>query len=163
MLKYFDCGALAITKDVICQRSFDVAHRNDYSESSIRKYLNGDFAERIGATDAFEFLPYTFSLDSDDGTSYGECTDKVFLLPRHVYEHYFKLMPPVKNWCWTATAWSVLKSSYVYKISAKGGAYIGSVANGRGGVRPAVYLNGLISVTTDTGSERTEENDKGTD
>lgn len=163
-------GALAITKDVICQKSFDVIHRNNYAESTIREYLNGEFAERIGAIDDPGFLPFKLYLASDDGTSYGECTDKVFLLPRHVYEHYFGLMPPVKNWCWTATAWSASESFHVYKISNKGVTHIGSVANGRGGVRPAIYLNELISVLVDNednvckkckhNHERTEQDEK---
>ncbi|MCM1275506.1 MAG: DUF6273 domain-containing protein [Lachnospiraceae bacterium] len=150
-------GALAITKDVVCQRSFDVIHRNNYAESTIREYLNGEFAERIGAINDPGFLPFKLYLTADDGTSYGECTDKVFLLPQHVYEYYFRLMPPVKNWCWTATAQSALRKYDVYKISNKGVTYVGSVANGRGGVRPAVYLNELISVTID--GEEGDKND----
>ena len=74
---------------------------NDWKESSIREYLNGEFAEKlaneIGAENIIEFERDLLSLDGR--TEYGSCMDKVSLLTFDEYRKNRKNIPNA-GYCW---------------------------------------------------------------
>lgn len=79
---------------------------NDWKESSIREYLNGEIAEKlaneIGAENIIEFERDLLSLDGQ--TEYGSCMDKVSLLTFDEYRKYRKHIPNAGYWWWLITA-----------------------------------------------------------
>lgn len=78
---------------------------NNWKESSIRKYLNGEFSEKIateiGAENIIEFERDLLSMDGQ--TEYGSCTDKVSLLNVDEYRKYRGNIPNADYWWWLIT------------------------------------------------------------
>lgn len=78
---------------------------NDWKESGIRKYLNGDFLEKllseVSADNIIEFERDLLSMDGQ--TEYGLCTDKVSLLNVDEYRKYRKHIPNADYWWWLIT------------------------------------------------------------
>lgn len=143
-------GSLVLSKDIVCNKPFDEDNYNDFAKSSIRKYLNGEFADSIEANTS-DFLPYELDLTADDGTTYGKCKDRIFLLTTDIYRRNRDVIEPIDDWWWTATAYSASAAysfhvRYVYTDGTLGsiGAYYGN-----GGVRPLCYLDSGISVQVD--------------
>lgn len=79
---------------------------NYWKESSIRKYLNVEFLERLGAEIGAEnIVEFERDLLSMDGqTEYGYCMDKVSLLNVDEYRKYRKHIPNAGYWWWLLTA-----------------------------------------------------------
>lgn len=79
---------------------------NDWKESKIREYLNGEFAEKltseIGAENIIKFERDLLSMDGQ--TEYGSCMDTVSLLNVDEYRKYRKHIPNAGYWWWTITA-----------------------------------------------------------
>lgn len=78
---------------------------NDWKESSIRKYLNSEFLEKlvkeVSAENIIEFERDLLSLDGQ--TEYGACIDKVSLLNVDEYRKYRKYIPNAGYWWWLFT------------------------------------------------------------
>lgn len=78
---------------------------NDWKESSIRKYLNGEFyeklAEKIGADNIISFKRDLLSMDGQ--TEYGTCEDKVSILSFDEYRKYRSLIPNAGYYWWLIT------------------------------------------------------------
>ncbi len=148
-------GSLALSKDIVCNMPFDEDNCNNYAKSTIRKYLNGEFAENIGANNT-DFMPYELDLIADDGTTYGKCKDRIFLLTTDMYRRNRDILEPIDEWWWTATAYSTnaAYSFCVRGVVTDGGLYYGGACGGGGGVRPLCYLKSETSVDVDEIDEK---------
>ncbi len=155
-------GSLALSKDIVCNKPFDEDNCNNFAQSSIRTYLNGEFAESIGAN-ATDFLPYELDLIADDGTTYGKCKDPILLLTTDIYRRNCDVIEPIDNWWWTATAYSANAAhSYDVRCVYTGGTLYGNYAyHGNGGVRPLCHLNSDILVEVDRISDDISANRAG--
>lgn len=78
---------------------------NDWKESSIRKYLNGEFyeklAEKIGSDNIIPFKRDLLSMDGQ--TEYGTCEDKVSIMSFDEYRKYRPLTPNAGYYWWLLT------------------------------------------------------------
>lgn len=151
LLEHEKNGTLALSKDIVAKKPFDENNFNNYSESTIRRYLNGEFAESVGALEDPAYISYTLDLAADDGTTYGECPDnRTFLLTDAMYRRNRDVIEPIDEW-WTATAVSACASdSYGARLVYTDGTLSWNYAHlGDGGVRPACYLCSSILVSVD--------------
>lgn len=78
---------------------------NDWKESSVREYLNGEFhqklSEQIGAENIILFSRDLLSLDGQ--TEYGTCEDSVSLISLDEYRKYRKYIPNAEYYWWMLT------------------------------------------------------------
>lgn len=108
-------GVLCLAKNFVATTKFD-DDTNNYAESYIRKWLNGEFLSKIGAENLIE---HTIDLIANDGLAdYGNATDKVGLLTCDQYRKYNGIIRkyPVNNWWWTATPWSTPSGASRYAV-----------------------------------------------
>ena len=154
VLEHDDTGhTLALSKEIIDFMPFDTENKNNWAESSLRKYLNGDYLDKLceGAEpEKLGFAPYHLDLTADDGLKdYGITTDFIFLLTCDLYRKNRDVIEPIGKWWWLATAYSACASdSYFSRRVGAGGALNDDVAYfGGGGVRPACYLDSNILVS----------------
>lgn len=152
-------GSLVLSKDIVCNKPFDEDNCNNFAKSSIRQYLNGEFAENIGANTT-DFTLYELDLTADDGTTYGKCKDRILLLTTDIYRRNRDVLEPINEWWWTATAYSAnaAYSDNVRGVDTDGTLHNGNAYDGRRGVRPLCHLNSGILVRVDKKEERTEGN-----
>lgn len=121
---------------------------NDWKESRIRKYLNGEFLEKlapeVGADNIIEFERDLLSMDGQ--TEYGLCTDKVSLLNIDEYRKYRKHIPNADYWWWLITPNSTScngDETWVRVVSPSG--YVGNDDyDGSVGVRPFCIFSSSI-------------------
>lgn len=121
---------------------------NDWRSSSLRKYLNEDFCEKLSAEIGEEnIIPFERNLLSLDGQEeYGFCKDKVSLLNVDEYRKYRKLIPNANYWWWLITPDSTPfngDSAWVRVVSSSG-LIDDRLCNGNGGVRPFVSFSSVI-------------------
>lgn len=143
---------LCLTKDCICKRKFD-ENTNNYAESEIRKYLNGEFLAKL--TDAVNddrIVSAKIDLTSDDGLDdYGFVCDKVGLLTATLYRKHNRTIRkyPTKNWWLTATPYSTKANGYSDAVRCVGrsGELSGSNCYYNDGVRPFCIFKSSISVS----------------
>ena len=95
-------GMLAIVSELLeDQIPFDQSSNNNWSTSSLRKYLNGEYFKQFNRED---LLPFVSNLISDDGMrTYDAAVDHVFLLSCDLYRKYREYIPHFNNWWWTLT------------------------------------------------------------
>lgn len=153
LLEHEKNGSLALSKDIIDKMPFDEQNINNYSKSTIRNYLNGEFAESVGALADPAYISYTLDLAADDGTTYGECWgNRTFLLTDAMYRRNRDVIKPLggSEWWWTATASSacIERSCYVRNISPVGTLSRANADNVDYGIRPACFIchSTLVSV-----------------
>ena len=94
--------------DSIEDMKFD-SDSNNWENSGLRSYLNGEFFEKMTAEIGLEnIVPFERNLLSLDGqTEYGKCEDKVSLLTVDEYRKYRSLIPNTKDyWWWLVSPWS---------------------------------------------------------
>lgn len=88
------------------ENSMQFGHNNDWKESNIRKYLNGEFLEKlatdIGEENIIEFERDLLSLDGQ--AEYSSCMDKVSLLTFDEYRKNRKHISNAGYWWWLLTA-----------------------------------------------------------
>lgn len=96
-------GYVALAEKKIDSREF--GKNNDWKESGIREYLNGEFAEMIEKKIGCELPEFERNLFSMDGqTEYGFCSDKVSLISVDEYRKYRRFIPNGKDdFWWTIT------------------------------------------------------------
>lgn len=84
---------------------FDDSDSNDWTDSSLRKWLSNDFLgkleKEVGEGKIIEFERDLLSLDGQ--TEYGKCWDKVSLLNVDEYRKYRTLIPNSDKWWWLIT------------------------------------------------------------
>lgn len=93
-------------------RKFD-EDSNDWKSSSLRKYLNGEYLEKICDSVGTENIVY-FERDliSLDGRNdYGTCEDKVSILTFDEYRKYREVVELNGYW-WLLTPWGVKRDGY---------------------------------------------------
>lgn len=78
---------MCIHNDIIYKKAFDDNNNNDWKESSLRKYLNGEYLQKF--TDV-NLVSWQQDLIIDDGLDYGSSEDKIFLLTAEQYRKYRK-------------------------------------------------------------------------
>jgi hypothetical protein len=100
--------------DNIEDMEFD-SNSNNWENSGLRGYLNGEFFEKIaaeiGSKNIISFERNLLSLDGQ--TEYGKCEDKVSLLTVDEYRKYRNLIPNTKDyWWWLVSPWSTPCNDY---------------------------------------------------
>lgn len=121
---------------------------NDWKESDIRKYLNGQFAEKLTEEVGNEnIIPFERDLLSLDGQNeYGTCTDMVSLLTVDEYRKYRKHIPNAGYWWWLITPDSTKCNDddrWITVVSPSGFIYDFHYINSRG-VRPFCIFSSAI-------------------
>ena len=130
-----DDEVICLTKDLVFITQFD-SSINNYANSSIRKKLNKEFAQKlideVGKRGLCDIELDLLSLDGLD--EYGTVTDKVGLLTVDMYRKYNRIIEkyPVNDWWWLATPWSTPHRGY--------GSYVCGIS-GVGAVRRDYYFN----------------------
>lgn len=100
--------------DNIEDMEFD-SNSNNWENSGLRGYLNGEFFEKMAAEiGSKNIIPFERNLLSLDGqTEYGKCEDKVSLLTVDEYRKYRNLIPNTKDyWWWLVSPWSTPCNDY---------------------------------------------------
>ena len=134
--------------DSIEDMKFD-SDSNNWENSGLRSYLNGEFFEKMTAEIGLEnIVPFERNLLSLDGqTEYGKCEDKVSLLAVDEYRKYRSLIPNTKDyWWWLVSPWSTPCNDYKKSVAVVSSA--GNVCslncNYNGGVRPVCIFSSSI-------------------
>lgn len=134
--------------DSIEDMKFD-SDSNNWENSGLRSYLNGEFFEKMTAEIGLEnIVPFERNLLSLDGqTEYGKCEDKVSLLAVDEYRKYRSLIPNTKDyWWWLVSPWSTPCNDYkksVAVVSSAGNFYYRN-CNYYSGVRPVCIFSSSI-------------------
>lgn len=129
---------LCINNDIICKKAFDDNNNNDWKESSLRKYLNGEYLQKF--TDV-NLVSWQQDLTTDDGLDYGSSEDKIFLLTAEQYRKYRKNMRGImKDWWWLITADSTV-NDFVRYVRTDGSLGNYNADYGYYGVRPACVVD----------------------
>lgn len=149
MLDRTDKGIVCLAERI--KDSFDFGTNNDWKESSIRKYLNKEFYEKlvdeIGEDHVVTFERVLTSLDGQK--EYGSCEDKVSIISLDEYRKYRELIPNEKYWWWTLTPDSTKcnnDTSWVCIVSPGGCIHYG-IYRFSDGVRPFCILKSNIFVS----------------
>lgn len=134
--------------DSIEDMKFD-SDSNNWENSGLRSYLNGEFFEKMTAEIGLEnIVPFERNLLSLDGqTEYGKCEDKVSLLAVDEYRKYRSLIPNTKDyWWWLVSPWSTPCNDYKKSVSvvSSAGNFNGNDCNGNNGVRPVCIFSSSI-------------------
>ena len=134
--------------DSIEDMKFD-SDSNNWENSGLRSYLNGEFFEKMTAEIGLEnIVPFERNLLSLDGqTEYGKCEDKVSLLAVDEYRKYRSLIPNTKDyWWWLVSPWSTPCNYYkksVSVVSSAGGIGCNNCRDDNG-VRPVCIFSSSI-------------------
>ena len=134
--------------DSIEDMKFD-SDSNNWENSGLRSYLNGEFFEKMTAEIGLEnIVPFERNLLSLDGqTEYGKCEDKVSLLAVDEYRKYRSLIPNTKDyWWWLVSPWSTPCNDYKKSVSVVSSAGYISLISCRNyrGVRPVCIFSSSI-------------------
>ena len=134
--------------DSIEDMKFD-SDSNNWENSGLRSYLNGEFFEKMTAEIGLEnIVPFERNLLSLDGqTEYGKCEDKVSLLAVDEYRKYRSLIPNTKDyWWWLVSPWSTPCNDYKKSVSvvSSAGRICNVNCNGYFGVRPVCIFSSSI-------------------
>lgn len=121
---------------------------NDWKESEIRKYLNGEFLEKLTNAIGCNTVPIERNLLSLDGQKeYGTCEDAVSVISFDEYRKYRSYIPNAGFWWWTITPESTAcndETDWMTVVSPLG--FIdGNGYDGYGGVRPfCIFPSGIF-------------------
>lgn len=133
-------GVLAIVSELLLQKMpFDESRKTNWSTSSLRKYLNGEYLEQFNRGD---LLPFVSDLTADDGTKdYGTAEDYVFLLSCDLYRKYRESVPRFNGKWVTLTPWTCNPNATLMQAVNFGGTTVSAFANIGSHVAPAVLFN----------------------
>lgn len=134
--------------DNIEDMEFD-SNSNNWENSSLRDYLNGEFFEKLAAEiGSKNIIPFERNLLSLDGqTEYGKCEDKVSLLTVDEYRKYRSLIPNTKDyWWWLVSPWSTPCNDYKRAVTvvSSAGVIDNCSCNNDYGVRPVCIFSSSI-------------------
>ena len=102
VLEHLPQGVFVQLVDPIEDRAF--GKTNDWRESDLRQYLNGEFARLLCEGNTDELLDTVTDLTAMDGTTdYGSSVDKVTLLTVDQCRKYRYTRPLPDEWEWTST------------------------------------------------------------
>lgn len=140
-------GYVCLADKLEDESKFD-SDSNDWKESSLRSYLNGEFletlCEEIGKENILSFERDLLSLDGLD--EYGKCEDCVSLLNVDEYRKYRKHIPNTDYYWWLLTADSVKSNGgncWVRVVSSSGNVYL-YFCDYYNGVRPVCIFSSSI-------------------
>lgn len=145
-----EVGVFCLAKQPVEERAFDDDNCNDWKKSSLRKYLNGEYLDKLAdAIGRENLLAFLRDLRSEDGLKdYGKCEDTVSLISTDEYRQYRKYISNKDNWWWTLTAYSTPNSGHSHNARdayADGSLNSGNAYRGNDGVAPAcVFLPSLM-------------------
>ena len=149
VLEHLPQGVFVQLVDPIEDRAF--GKTNDWRESDLRQYLNGEFARLLCEGNTDELLDTVTDLTAMDGTTdYGSSVDKVTLLTVDQCRKYRYTRPLPDEWEWTSTpastpgGWDENKR-YAYYLST-GGSVVSSYCTSTFGARPAFTLPSNLCV-----------------
>lgn len=146
VLDHVEGGYLCLAESIGNKRFAD--NTNNYAESEIRKYLNGEFLEKLAAeVGEANILPAKRDLTALDGLKeYGSCEDKVSLISLDEYRKYREVIPKADRWWWMVTPWSTKSNGWRYSVAmvAPDGCVDGGLCSGRHGVRPFCIFSSVI-------------------
>lgn len=120
---------------------------NDWKSSSLRKYLNGEYLEKIcdsvGSENIVSFERDLISLDGRN--DYGTCEDKVSLLTFDEYRKYREVIE-LNEYLWLLTPWGVNRDGYesIGTVVCPSGNIGSSRCNSISGVRPFCIFDSSI-------------------
>lgn len=130
------------------EENMQFGSNNDWKESCIRKYLNGEFlenlSEEVGEENIIAFERNLLSLDGQ--TEYGTCEDKVSLLTFDKYRENRALILNAGYWWWLLTPDSTKcneDSTWIRVVSPSGYVSIGRYDDDIG-VRPFCIFSSAI-------------------
>lgn len=152
-------GTLCLMEDILEERAFhdeDNEGCNNWADSSLREYLNSEFAARLLDRQLAEM---EIDLTSDDGMKdYGKTKDYIALLTADQYRKYREFIPNADDWWWLATPWTCNSAnSYNVRGVLTGGTLSNSGAYlGYRGVRPALIFKESVIADDDNPAERSE-------
>lgn len=134
--------------DSIEDMKFD-SDSNNWENSGLRSYLNGEFFEKMTAEIGLEnIVPFERNLLSLDGqTEYGKCEDKVSLLAVDEYRKYRSLIPNTKDyWWWLVSPWSTPCNDYKKSVAvvSPAGNFCNYLCVNNFGVRPVCIFSSSI-------------------
>lgn len=134
--------------DSIENMEFD-SNSNNWENSDLRGFLNGEFYEKMAAEIGSEnIIPFERNLLSLDGqTEYGKCEDKVSLLTVDEYRKYRNLIPNTKDyWWWLVSPWSTPCNDYKRTVTvvSSAGYFNYYYCYGSLGVRPVCIFSSSI-------------------
>ena len=129
--------ALVIAKDIVERRRFNVRY-NNWEQSEIRRFLNGEFYNSFSATDRARII------ETPIATANATTLDRIFLLSLDEVTQYFnRSADRVATWNGVHSLWWLRSPcdncNYVYAVPACEG-FSGSGVNRIYGVRPALWL-----------------------
>lgn len=102
VLEHLPQGVFVQLVDPIEDRVF--GKTNDWRESDLRQYLNGEFARLLCEGNTDELLDTVTDLTAMDGTTdYGSSVDKITLLTVDQCRKYRYTRPLPDEWEWTST------------------------------------------------------------
>ena len=149
VLEHLPQGVFVQLVDPIEDRAF--GKTNDWRESDLRQYLNGEFARLLCEGNTDELLDTVTDLTAMDGTTdYGSSVDKVTLLTVDQCRKYRYTRPLPDEWEWTSTpastpgGWDENKR-YACCLVTDGNVSSNYCANS-GGARPAFTLPSNLCV-----------------
>ncbi|MDL2274355.1 DUF6273 domain-containing protein [Oscillospiraceae bacterium OttesenSCG-928-G22] len=149
VLEHTGAGVFVQLTDSIGERSF--GKTNDWRNSSIRKYLNGDFAKQLTEGNTDELLDTVTDLTAMDGTTdYGSSVDKVTLLTFDQNRKYRYIHPLPDEWEWLSTPASTPggwdeEARYAWSVLINGNNGHFNCSNSFG-IRPAFTLSSSLFV-----------------
>ena len=138
-----ELGVLCLAKDILFEKAFDEENNNNWRESSLREYLNGEYKDSLPEELKEALLPFERDLMANDGLkAYGKCTDDVSLISEREYQDYREHISDKSDWWWTLTAWSAKPgySYYARSVYADGSLNSNNACSGHYGVSPAFLL-----------------------
>lgn len=134
--------------DKVERRIFDNI-TNNWANSSLRKYLNEEFFEKLAKEVGVEnIIPFERNLISHDGLKdYGTVTDKVSIISFDEYRANRDVIPNVEDYYWwTLTPDSVESNGIKYwvRVVSPSGCIYCDGCNGGNGVRPFCIFSSSI-------------------
>lgn len=151
-----DGGTFCLRKDSLKKAMpFDTGEDNNWAASSLRAYLNGEYADELmeQIPEAKAVRATMQDLTAEDGTKYyGACADMVTLLTCGQYRRYRERFPASEKSWWLLTADSKQNSCVRY-VAADGSLKSCRTRAGFYGVRPACTFRSSIAVTVDASRE----------
>lgn len=146
-----------IASECISYGAFAAKNRNNFAESDIREFLNGEFLQKLidaGAPEAmFEY--FNIDLTADDGLKdYGGDRVRVGLITCDEYRLLRGNIPGLTGtWWWTATPDSS-KNNFVRNVYSDGTLNSNNASFGNIGVRPICVLKSEILKSYLDGGEK---------
>ena len=153
--EHFENGSTAIIRKECLEDGMEFGDTNNWAESGIRKFLNGQYLKNI--SDDFgrdNILDHEVDLLSLDGyDDYGRTTDKVSVLTVDKYRKYHKFIGNIDRWNWLATPDSTPSGTGAsgVRFVRGSGLVFWCCSGGCLGVRPFFLLKSSISVSPETG------------